>query len=118
MTPALSTSLARPARSPCHDHPSCCQSAFPLPCQFPFTHVLSGLSNKLGRARSKNLGLFQIFKQKYNVNVLSVARCVCDSCEADCARKTSHYHRHAEYVHDLSSHLLTCSPPQQNFVLV
>ncbi len=33
-----------------------------------------GLSNKLGRARSKNLGLFQIFKQVYNVNVLSISR--------------------------------------------
>ena len=36
--------------------------------------VPSGLSNKLGRARSKNLSLFQIFQQKYNVNVLSVSR--------------------------------------------
>ena len=33
-----------------------------------------GLSNKLGRTRSKNLGLLQIFKQVYNVNVLSVSR--------------------------------------------
>lgn len=34
----------------------------------------AGLSNKLGRARSKNLTLLEIFKQKPNVNVLSVAR--------------------------------------------
>ncbi len=36
----------------------------------------AGLSNQLGRVRSKKLGLTEIFKQKYNVNVLSVSRWV------------------------------------------
>ena len=36
--------------------------------------AITGLSNKLGRARSKNLGLSQIFKQVYNINVLSFSR--------------------------------------------
>ncbi|KAJ9530544.1 hypothetical protein QJQ45_012521 [Haematococcus lacustris] len=38
--------------------------------------AIVGLSNQLGRARSKNLGLLQIFKQCYNVNALSVSRYV------------------------------------------
>lgn len=36
--------------------------------------AIVGLSNKLGRARSKNLGISQIFKQVYNINVLSFSR--------------------------------------------
>mmetsp|Transcript_4544 Transcript_4544/g.7749 ORF Transcript_4544/g.7749 Transcript_4544/m.7749 type:complete len:538 (-) Transcript_4544:591-2204(-) len=36
--------------------------------------AIIGLSDQLGRARSKNLSLFEIFKQRYNVNILSVSR--------------------------------------------
>lgn len=36
--------------------------------------AIVGLSSQLGRARSKNLTLRQIFQQRYNVNVLSVSR--------------------------------------------
>ena len=35
-----------------------------------------GLSDQLGRARKENLTLAKIFKQAYNVNVLSFSRCV------------------------------------------
>lgn len=33
-----------------------------------------GLSNQLGRARKENVTLAKIFRQRYNVNVLSLAR--------------------------------------------
>ena len=39
---------------------------------YPF--AIFGLSNKLGRARKENVKLAQLFKNKYNINVLSLSR--------------------------------------------
>jgi len=46
----------------------------------------AGLTNDLGRTRKENLNLKGIFKQNYNINVLSISRCgVCMRVLCVCA---------------------------------
>ena len=59
-----------------HSHPPCLRAGILLALIFlamPWAAI--GLSDQLGRTRKENLTLSKIFKQSYNVNVLSFSRC-------------------------------------------